>query len=112
MDLSTKLYRIYRTCLQMLRDRDYLISQDKLNETLEDFQKEFGEGESVRREELTIFVPKVEDPQDQVRAACWRGCARSGDPRCELDNPGLSGRRSPLSGRSLRHVALARPGGL
>ena len=53
--------------MQMLRDRGYLVSNDKLNETLEEFQKEFGEGESVRRDDLTIFVPKVEDPQDQVK---------------------------------------------
>lgn len=66
MDLSTKLFRVYRTCWEMLKDRGYLVADEKVNLTLDDFQKEFGSGEGIRREDLTISVPKVDDPQNQI----------------------------------------------
>lgn len=66
MDLTARLFRIYRTCLEMLKDRGYLVSEERLKQTLEEFTQSIGDGQTVRRDDLTIFVPKTEDPQDQV----------------------------------------------
>lgn len=65
MDNLTKLYRIRRTCLQMLADRGYLVSQEDLNLSKDDFRNRFGE--NPRKEDLTILVPKQDDPTEQVR---------------------------------------------
>ena len=66
-DEQLRLWRIHRTCWEMLRDRGYLVADDKLNITLDAFKEEFGVGDAVR-ENLTIVVPKISDPQDQVRS--------------------------------------------
>eukprot|EP00873_Tetraselmis_striata_P035384 jgi/Tetstr1/455648/TSEL_042459.t1 len=64
MDNATKLFRIRRTCLQMLRDRGYLVSEAELNQTKESFTDKFGD--EPLRDQLTILVCKQDDPTDQI----------------------------------------------
>eukprot|EP01026_Neomeris_dumetosa_P082030 TRINITY_DN931_c0_g1_i2.p2 TRINITY_DN931_c0_g1~~TRINITY_DN931_c0_g1_i2.p2 ORF type:complete len:206 (-),score=20.37 TRINITY_DN931_c0_g1_i2:32-649(-) len=67
MDVTTRMYRIRRTCLQMLRDRGYLVPQDQLVMTREEFHERFvGQGTNVRKEEMVVFVPKQDDPTEQI----------------------------------------------
>ncbi|CAK0786648.1 hypothetical protein CVIRNUC_009862 [Coccomyxa viridis] len=64
MDNLTKLYRIRKTCLEMLNDRQYLIGQDELNMSNEAFRDRFGD--DPRKDDLTVLAPKQDDPTDQV----------------------------------------------
>uniref|UniRef100_A0A061QSZ9 DNA-directed RNA polymerase II subunit E n=1 Tax=Tetraselmis sp. GSL018 TaxID=582737 RepID=A0A061QSZ9_9CHLO len=64
MDNATKLFRVRRTCLQMLRDRGYLIAEAELNQTKEQFTDKHGDEPS--RENLTVLVCKQDDPTDQI----------------------------------------------
>lgn len=66
-DELLRLWRINRTCWEMLKDRGYNVPAARLELTLEDFKKEHGEGDAVR-DNMTIVVAKTNDPQDQVRA--------------------------------------------
>ena len=62
-----RLWRINRTCWEMLKDRGYNVPAARLELTLEDFKKEHGVGDAVR-DNMTIVVAKTNDPQDQARA--------------------------------------------
>lgn len=64
MDNLTRLWRVRRTCLQMLNDRGYLVSEDEINTTKDQFRDRFGE--NPRKDDLTILVPKQDDPTEQV----------------------------------------------
>mmetsp|Transcript_41437 Transcript_41437/g.132352 ORF Transcript_41437/g.132352 Transcript_41437/m.132352 type:complete len:205 (-) Transcript_41437:18-632(-) len=64
MDEFTRMFRIRKTACKMLDDRGYLLQQKELNRTKEEFKEEFGE--VPQREELTILVPKKDDPTDQI----------------------------------------------
>ncbi|GLC44283.1 hypothetical protein PLESTB_000760800 [Pleodorina starrii] len=64
MDNLTRLWRVRRTCLQMLNDRGYLVSQEEINTTKDQFRDRFGE--NPRKDDLTILVPKQDDPTEQV----------------------------------------------
>ncbi|BDA50058.1 DNA-directed RNA polymerases I, II, and III subunit RPABC1 [Coccomyxa sp. Obi] len=64
MDNMTKLYRIRKTCLEMLNDRGYLIAQDELHMTKEGFKDRFGD--DPRKDDLTILAPKQDDPTEQI----------------------------------------------
>ncbi|KAG7675050.1 putative DNA-directed RNA polymerases II and IV subunit 5A [Nannochloris sp. 'desiccata'] len=66
MDHLTRLYRIRKTCLEMLGDRDYIITADEKGtaESKDEFKTKFGE--EVTRDNITIFVTKREDPTDQI----------------------------------------------
>lgn len=72
MDSCTKLFRIRKTCLTMLHDRGYLIAQEELSTTKEQFRERFGD--NPRKDDLTILVPRQDDPTEQVR---WRDRAAS-----------------------------------
>ncbi|KAJ6812821.1 DNA-directed RNA polymerases II and IV subunit 5A [Iris pallida] len=60
----SRLYRIRRTVMEMLRDRNYLVVDHELNMTKLDFLHKFGEG--VKRDDLTINKYKKGDPSDQI----------------------------------------------
>uniref|UniRef100_A0A7S0X0J8 Uncharacterized protein n=1 Tax=Chlamydomonas leiostraca TaxID=1034604 RepID=A0A7S0X0J8_9CHLO len=64
MDVPTKLHRIRRTCLEMLKDRGYLVSQEELSLSKEQFRERFGD--MPRKEDLTILVPRQDDPTEQI----------------------------------------------
>jgi hypothetical protein len=59
------LFRVFKTCWEMLRDRGYLVPEDQLTISFERFEEEYGQGDNIR-DSLTIVCSKVNDPQDQV----------------------------------------------
>ena len=67
-DEIQRLWRINRTCSEMLKDRGYLVPDEKLTLTLDQFKEDYGVGDATR-EGMTMVVPKMSDPQDQVRPA-------------------------------------------
>ncbi len=44
MDLVTRLFKVRRTCLQMLKDRGYIISADELNFVEDEFRTKYSSG--------------------------------------------------------------------
>ena len=54
--------------LQMCHDRGYLVTQEELDQTLENFKEQFGDSPSERkpaRSDLTILVAHNDDPTGQ-----------------------------------------------
>eukprot|EP00931_Biecheleriopsis_adriatica_P006598 TRINITY_DN107985_c0_g1_i1.p1 TRINITY_DN107985_c0_g1~~TRINITY_DN107985_c0_g1_i1.p1 ORF type:complete len:212 (-),score=53.15 TRINITY_DN107985_c0_g1_i1:60-695(-) len=66
IDEVTKLWRVRKTVFQMLRDRDYYVSDRQLDEKKEDFDKMFKEAQEQGqgRERFLILVHK-NNAQDQ-----------------------------------------------
>ncbi|BBG97260.1 Eukaryotic rpb5 RNA polymerase subunit family protein [Prunus dulcis] len=60
----TRLYRVRRTVMQMLRDRKYLVGDFEINMTREQFKAKYGE--NMKREDLTINKTKRNDSTDQL----------------------------------------------
>jgi DNA-directed RNA polymerase I, II, and III subunit RPABC1 len=60
----TKLYKIRRTILQMLRDRNYIVSDKELSMSRKDFVTEFGE--NFKREQLCIEKTHKDNPVDRI----------------------------------------------
>ena len=55
--------------LQLCHDRGYLVTQDELDQTLEEFKAQFGDKPSEgrpRRTDLTVLVVHNDDPTDQM----------------------------------------------
>ncbi|KAK6103040.1 Uncharacterized protein BM_BM14030 [Brugia malayi] len=64
-----KLWRVRKTVMQMCHDRGYLVTQEELDQTLENFKETFGDKPSERhpsRNELTVLVAHNDDPTDQM----------------------------------------------
>jgi len=64
-----KLWRIRQTVTQMCHDRGYLVTQDELDQTLDQFKETFGDRPSERhpaRQDLTMLVSHNDDPTDQM----------------------------------------------
>ncbi|XP_014778423.1 DNA-directed RNA polymerases I, II, and III subunit RPABC1 isoform X1 [Octopus bimaculoides] len=64
-----KLWRIRRTVMQICHDRGYLVTQDELDQTLEEFKDQFGDKPSERRparSDLIVLVAHNDDPTDQM----------------------------------------------
>ncbi|KAL3993645.1 DNA-directed RNA polymerases I II and III subunit RPABC1 [Acanthocheilonema viteae] len=64
-----KLWRVRKTIMQMCHDRGYLVTQEELDQTLENFKDTFGDKPSERhpsRNELTVLVAHNDDPTDQM----------------------------------------------
>ncbi|PRQ57064.1 putative RNA polymerase, Rpb5 [Rosa chinensis] len=59
-----RLYRVRKTVMQMLKDRDYLIVDHDLNMTMSQFKNKHGE--NMKREDLPINTRKRGDESDQV----------------------------------------------
>ncbi|KAA8534943.1 hypothetical protein F0562_029946 [Nyssa sinensis] len=60
----TKLYRIRKTVMQMLRDRGYLVGDFEIEMTKHQFIQKFGE--NMKREDLVINKAKRNDSSDQI----------------------------------------------
>jgi len=64
-----KLWRIRKTIMQLCHDRGYLVTQDELDQTLDQFKAQFGDKPSERRpsrNDLIILVAHNDDPTDQM----------------------------------------------
>jgi len=65
MDETTnRLFRVRRTCLQMLHDRNYNIGESELAMTKEDFRDKFGD--EPKRDDLQILKQKRDNPQEEI----------------------------------------------
>lgn len=58
------MFRVRKTCLKLLNKRGYIVDEEAINMSTEDFKGKFGENPS--RENLTILVEKTDDPADQL----------------------------------------------
>ncbi|KDR22002.1 DNA-directed RNA polymerases I, II, and III subunit RPABC1 isoform X1 [Zootermopsis nevadensis] len=64
-----KLWRIRKTVMQLCHDRGYLVTQDELDQTLEQFKEQFGDKPSEKRparSDLIVLVAHNDDPTDQM----------------------------------------------
>ncbi|KAL1333022.1 hypothetical protein AAHE18_11G070300 [Arachis hypogaea] len=59
-----RLYRIRKTMMQMLRDRNYLVGDFKIKMSREDFRRKYGE--NMKREDLVINKSKKDNSSDQI----------------------------------------------
>ncbi|XP_035670220.1 DNA-directed RNA polymerases I, II, and III subunit RPABC1 [Branchiostoma floridae] len=64
-----KLWRIRKTIMQLCHDRGYLVTQDELDQRLDQFKDQFGdkpsEGKPARKD-LVVLVAHNDDPTDQM----------------------------------------------
>ena len=66
-ELISQLWRIRRTCAQMLRDRNYLVSSDDLDMKIEEFSEKFADvGISGIRDRMSFTCGKKDDPTDMI----------------------------------------------
>uniref|UniRef100_A0A8C2I8Z3 DNA-directed RNA polymerases I, II, and III subunit RPABC1 n=2 Tax=Cyprinus carpio TaxID=7962 RepID=A0A8C2I8Z3_CYPCA len=64
-----RLWKIRKTIMQLCHDRGYLVTQDELDQTLDEFRGQFGDRPSEgrpRRTDLTVLVAHNDDPTDQM----------------------------------------------
>jgi len=72
MESADELYRLWKirkTCMQLCHDRGYLVTQNELDQTPEQFKAEFvdqGINDSNLRNKLGMVVAHNEDPTDQM----------------------------------------------
>jgi DNA-directed RNA polymerase I, II, and III subunit RPABC1 len=58
---KTNIYKVRKTVLQMLKDRGYIVSENDLLESLEDYKNK---GKTSK--DLTLIVSKRDDSADQL----------------------------------------------
>jgi hypothetical protein len=63
-DEISKLYRIRKTVMEMLRDRNYLVGDFEVNMSKQEFKEKYGE--HMKREDLVINKAKKDNPSDQI----------------------------------------------
>jgi len=64
-----KMWRVRRTVMQMCHDRGYIVTQDELEQTIDEFKEVYGDKPSEKRpsrNELTLLVSHNDDPTDQM----------------------------------------------
>ncbi|XP_074641745.1 DNA-directed RNA polymerases I, II, and III subunit RPABC1-like [Tubulanus polymorphus] len=62
-----KLWRIRKTIMQLCHDRGYLVTQDELDQTIDQFKEQFCVHDSrPSRSDLTVLVAHNDDPTDQM----------------------------------------------
>lgn len=72
MDDETETYRLWRirkTVMQMCHDRGYLVTQDELDQTQDQFKAQFGDKpvseKRPSRNDLSVLVAHNDDPTGQ-----------------------------------------------
>lgn len=70
MDDEGEIYRLWRvrkTVMQLCHDRGYLVTQEELDQTLDQFKELYGESPGERkRSNLIVLVAHTDDPTDQM----------------------------------------------
>lgn len=72
MDDDVEIYRLWRvrkTVMQLCHDRGYLVTQEELDQTVDQFKQHFGDKPSERRparSDLIVLVAHNDDPTDQM----------------------------------------------
>ncbi|CAK8532730.1 unnamed protein product [Lathyrus sativus] len=67
----TKLYRVHRTILQMLRDRNYLVLDSEVDMSKKEFKEKF---DSDKKENVPTYLKtSKDDPSDQILVFFARG---------------------------------------
>lgn len=61
---STRLYRIRKTVMEMLRDRDYVVAEFELSFTKEQFREKYGD--EPKRDDLVIQKPKRSNNAEHI----------------------------------------------
>ncbi|RYY87747.1 hypothetical protein EON63_03580 [archaeon] len=61
---ASKMFRVRKTCLKMLSKRGYVVDENALQMSTDQFRDKFGETPS--RDSLTILAEKSDDPTDQI----------------------------------------------
>ncbi|XP_076462748.1 DNA-directed RNA polymerases I, II, and III subunit RPABC1 [Babylonia areolata] len=64
-----KLWRIRKTIMQLCHDRGYLVTQDELDQNLEQFKATYGDKPSEgrpKRKDLIVLVAHNDNPTDQM----------------------------------------------
>ena len=63
------MWRVRKTVMQLCHDRGYLVTQDELDQTIDQFKEQFGDKPSERRparSDLVVLVAHNDDPTDQM----------------------------------------------
>jgi DNA-directed RNA polymerases I, II, and III subunit RPABC1 len=72
MDDEQQIYRLWRirkTILQLCHDRNFLVTSDELEQTLDQFKETYGDKPSKgepSRSKLIVLVSHNDDPNDQM----------------------------------------------
>ncbi|OIV94154.1 hypothetical protein TanjilG_31579 [Lupinus angustifolius] len=61
---TTRLHRIRKTVMQMLRDREYLVTDHEINISKHEFKSKYGE--NMKREDMVINKTKKDNSSDQI----------------------------------------------
>eukprot|EP01108_Squamamoeba_japonica_P007027 TRINITY_DN5842_c0_g1_i1.p2 TRINITY_DN5842_c0_g1~~TRINITY_DN5842_c0_g1_i1.p2 ORF type:complete len:219 (-),score=71.24 TRINITY_DN5842_c0_g1_i1:58-672(-) len=63
--VENRLFRVQKTLLQMLKDRDYLVAPNALSQTLDEFKRTLT-NDGQMRASLTRLLRKRDDPSDRI----------------------------------------------
>lgn len=62
-----RLWRVRKTVMQLCHDRGYLVTQEELDQTLDQFKELYGNSPAERkRSNLIVLVAHTDDPTDQM----------------------------------------------
>ncbi|KAJ3363638.1 DNA-directed RNA polymerases II 24 kDa polypeptide (RNA polymerase II subunit 5) [Allomyces arbusculus] len=69
----TRLYRVHKTIFQMMVDRGYVVQEDLLNMTLDDFRARHAPNGSVQRDSTLTRIFLHRDTQEAIMVAFFAG---------------------------------------